>query len=184
MNLNELESVTEQVVTLLEADEWTLDKLSTATVNELVAYKGIGKITAERIIEEAASLLNKKGLEDADRLAKEYYYQKTPPSKIALDWEKEGLSVTELALTSVRALVALKGIDESLAIQIISAAQDILNERKLYESHLTIPGSNPKVTSAAFPVEWLSGAVAPPPMAVRVKRVFDEAVSAYARANG
>jgi hypothetical protein len=110
----ELKSLKSEALALLEADGWTIEKLATATARELIAYKGIGRVGAAKAIAEAAEILNTQGLDDADRLAEEHYYQKAPPAKILTDWEGGGLPLKSVALTSARALAALKGIDEAL----------------------------------------------------------------------
>jgi len=180
MRLDEMESLTAPMVALLEADGWTVETLATATIKALVPYKGIGKVTAKNAIIEAGKLMNREGLDNAKQLEKEYYYQKSPPRKILNDWGSEGLSVQNVALASARGLAALKGIDEVLALRIISAAQSIVNELKLYESRVSMPSNpGPTVASSAFPIEWLDGTVEPPLMGVRVERNFKRAKEAY-----
>jgi ribosomal protein S13 len=182
MKLSELKSLTGPQAATLEANGRTVENLATSTVKQLTAYKGIGKITAQKVIEEAAALINSQGLEDAEQLAKERYYQKAPARKIVEDWVRDdGMILQDIAMASAHALAAVKGIKFDQALEIISAAQDILNKEKLYESR-QIGGSVPETvpaTSAAFPAEWLSGAVEPPPMGARVARNFERAQEAY-----
>jgi hypothetical protein len=179
----ELKSLKSDALALLVTDEWTLEKLATATVKELMAYKGIGRVGAANAIAEATKILNDLGLEDADMLAAEHYYQKASPAKILEDWENDGLPIEVIALSSARALAVLKGIGEPLALRLISAAQGIVNKRGLQKSLVFIE-SPVLETSAAFDEKWLSGAVAPPPMSIRVQRNFDEAQRKYKEING
>lgn len=175
----ELKSLKDVPLALLEADGWTIEKLATATAKELVIYKGIGRVGAAKIIAEAAEILNEQGLADADRMASERYYQKVPLAKVLTDWEEDGLPIKNVALTSARALGALKGIDEALVIRLISAAQDLLNERGLHQSRVYMPGTSVRQINSAFDEKWLSGKVAPPPMSIRVRRNFEAAQKEY-----
>jgi hypothetical protein len=126
--------------------------------------------------------LNEERAEDAGRLALENYYQKAPPAKILKDWEEAGLSLKAVALSSAQALVVMKGIDESLALRLISKAQDIVNERGLYESRIIAPAGSVRQTSSAFDEKWLSGEVEPPPMSIRVRQNFERAQEEYREA--
>ncbi len=181
----ELKSLKGEAAALLEADGWTIPKLAVATVKELVGYKGIGRVGAAKIIAEAAGIFNEQGLDDADRLAEEHYYQKAPLSKILVDWEDAGLPIKAVALTSARALAVLKGIEGPLAMRLISEAQDLLNKRGLYQSRIASPGGiDQRQTSAAFDEKWLSGEVEPPPMSIRIRRNFKAAQREYRASNG
>jgi hypothetical protein len=183
MTLAELKSLKGDVATMLDAAGWTVEKLATATVKGLMVHKGIGRVGAAKIIAEAAEILNAQGLEDADRLARERYYQKAPLTKILEDWEEAGLPLDVVALTSNIALAALKGIDEAFAMRLISKAQDIVNRRGLYQSR-ALPGGPTRKINAAFDEKWLSGEADPPEMSVRVKRNFEQAKNEYRAANG
>jgi hypothetical protein len=180
MSLDMMETLNDNQAAMLAIDGWTVEKLAVGTVKELTSYKGIGRVGAKNIIAEAAEILNEQGLEDAEQLAEERYYQKAPLAKVLTDWEDEGLDIQEVALTSARALAALKGIDEDLAIRLISKAQDLINQRGLYQSKAVVPyGGTPRETSPAFPVAWLIGDEEPPPMSTRVRRLFDKAKEEY-----
>jgi hypothetical protein len=183
MNL-ELKSLKPEAVSLLEADGWTIEKLAVATIKELVAYKGIGRVGGGNAIAEATEILNQQGLEDAETLAIERYYQKAPLAKILTDWEEAGLSIEAVALSSARALVVLKNIEKSLALKLISAAQNIVNKRALYQSRVATPGAEARQINPAFDEKWLSGEVEPPPMSLRVQRNFEKAQREYRAANG
>jgi hypothetical protein len=88
-------------------------------------------------------------------------------------------------LTSARALAALKGIDEALALRLISKAQDLVNKRGLYQSRIAaVPASPPRQINAAFDEKWLSGEVEPPLMSNRIRRNFEAAQGEYRVANG
>lgn len=178
----ELKSLKSEAAALLEADSWTVEKLAVATVKELVAYKGIGRVGAAKIIAEAVDALNATGLEEAEGMATEHYYKKFAPETILKDWEADGLGVKTVALSSsARALAALKGIGEALALQLISAAQNIVNERGLYQSQTVLAGPV-RQTNAAFDEKWLSGEVEPA-MSIRVRRNFEVAQREYRAAN-
>lgn len=179
-----LKSLKREALEALEADQWTIETLAVATVNELVIYKGIGRVGAANAITEAAGLINDRGLTDADELATEHYYQKATPAKILKDWEDAGLPTKNVALTSARALAALKGIDEALALRLISVAQDVVNRQGLYESGSIGAIGVTRQNNSAFDEKWLSGEVEPPPMAIRVKRIFERTRDEYEAANG
>lgn len=185
MYIEELKSLTRPQVEILEEAGWSVEDIATSQIKDLTRLKGIGKVTARKVIEEAAFLLNEQGLEEAEQLAKERYYQKAPPAKILEDWAAEGLPVEVVALSTAAALARIKGIDESIAMRIISEAQDVLNRQKLYESR-TVAASDvaSKGASPAFPVAWLSGDEEPPPMSNRIRRNFETAREAYRKANG
>jgi ribosomal protein S13 len=183
MRLSELKSVNAQVGLLLEANDLTVEKLATATPRALTKFKGIGQVTAKRIIIEAGQLVNIEKADEARQMARQVYLQKAPTRKLVDDLiEEDGFSLQSLALAPVRALEGHKDIDAALAARIISQAQGQLNAQMLYEGRSGHYSGLPKETSAAFPVEWLSGQVAPPPMAIRVKRIFEQAKADYERA--
>lgn len=178
MSLNDMKSLTEMQRRLLEDDDWTVEKLARAEVKELTKVKGIGTATAPKIISEALGIINISSLDSP----KGSQYQNVPPRKVVLDWEEQGMNVLEIALASAGALVATKGVSQDLAIEVISAAQSIVNERNLYQGRQTaaiVMSSNPHAVSPAFPEEWLSGKVEPPQMSVRIKANFDQAKAAY-----
>lgn len=177
-----LKSLKPEAAALLEAGGWTIEKLATATAKELVT-KGIGRVGADKAIAEAAEVLNAQGLDEAQDLAGEHYYQKASLSKILTDWEEGGLSIKIIALTSARALAALKGIDEALALRLISTAQDLLNKRGLYQSRMVLPGGTTRQINAAFDEKWLSGEIEPPAMSIRVRRNFEAAQREYRETN-
>lgn len=179
MTLAELKSLKDDIAAMLETDGWTAEKLATATVKELTSYKGIGKVGAKNIIAEAAGVINEAGLKTADQLAIERYYQKAPPGKIIEDWEDEGLSPNIVALTTARGLAVLKGIDEALALRLISKAQGVVNKRGLHQSRVISPGGPIRSTSPAFDEKWLSGEAEPPDMSIRVRKNFERAQREY-----
>lgn len=189
MRLNDFRTITSQVAKLLEADKWTVDKLATATVKDLTGYTGIGKVTAEKIIAEAGEYVNQAGLSEAERLERERYLATAPVRKIVEDLAGEGFSLDMLALLHVSNLEGYKLISHDLAKEIISFAQKEINRQKLFESRAMATQAAVQQQSgnavqqqggnSAFPVEWLSGQVNPPPMSVRVRRAFEQAKAAY-----
>jgi hypothetical protein len=187
MSLSDIGALNQKQAAMLEFDEWTVEKLAVATVKKLTEYIGIGKITATGTIAEAIEILNERGLDEAKDLALEHHYQKASRATratILKHWEDSGLPIKAVALSSARALAALKGIDETLALQLISNAQGIVNKRGLSQSRIVAPGSPLRQTSAAFDERWLSGEVEAPPMSIRVRRNFEEAKKEYRAANG
>jgi hypothetical protein len=181
-SLDMMDTLNRDQAARLAMDVWTIEKLAIATVKELMTYKGIGRIGARKIIAEATEILNERGLEDADRLAEEHYYQKAPLAKILTDWEEGGLPAKAVALSSAASLAVMKGIDELLALRLISKAQDVVNKRGLYQSRIATPRGGVRQTNAAFDEKWLSGEVIPPAMSIRVRRNFERARREY-RAN-
>lgn len=175
----ELKSLKSEAAALLEADAWTIETIAVATVKKLMAYKGIGRVGAAHIIAEATEKLNEQGLEDADRLALEHCYKKASHATILKYWEDGGLPIKAVALSSARALAALKSIDETLALQLISNAQGIVNKRGLSQSRIATSGDAVRQTSAAFDEKWLSGEVEAPPMSIKVRRNFEQAQKEY-----
>jgi hypothetical protein len=182
MSLSDIGALNHKQAGLLEFHEWTIEKLAMATIKELVKYAGIGEITARRAIAEASAILNEQGLEAAEALAEEHYYQKAPLAKILTDWEEGGLPAKAVALSSAASLAVMKGIDEPLALRLISKAQDVVNKRGLYQSRIATPRGGVRQTNAAFDEKWLSGKVVPPAMSIRVRRNFERARREY-RAN-
>lgn len=178
-----LKSLKPELVTMLEADGWDVGKLAVTTVKKLVGYRGIGRVGAAKIIVEAAGTLNERRLDEADQLAEEHYYRKSSRAKVLTDWEEDGLPIENVALTSARALSALKGIDEALALRLISKAQDIFNKRGLYQSSMVLPGGRARQTNSAFDVRELSGEIQPRPMSNRIRRNFEAAQREYRAAN-
>lgn len=177
MNLSDL-SLTKSQIDVLESNGWAVSDIATANVSQLTRLKGIGRVTAEKVILEAVELLNTEGLQEAEHLAMERYYQKAPPAKVLEDWEEEGLFTLDVALYSASALALLKGITEDQALKIISYAQGVVNKEKLYESKVNSLAP-PKPSSPAFPEKWLSGEEEPPPMSIRIRRNFEKAKVEY-----
>lgn len=181
----ELKTITSQTVQILEADEWTIEKLSTASTKELTGYSGIGRTTAQKIIDEAQEILNDQMLSESEILDHKTSLATLPVDEVIQALVAEGLTIQVLALSPVRSLDGHRGIDRALAAQVISRAQGMVNEQGLLESKGIIISNVPeKPSSPAFPEEWLSGAEIPPPMSVRVKRTFDKAKAIYEAENG
>lgn len=49
--------VTEQVRAVLERDKWTFEALATIDPEVLESYRGIGKVTAQKIVEQSKKLM-------------------------------------------------------------------------------------------------------------------------------
>lgn len=68
--------LTQKVVDLLDADNWTLRSLATADEKTLTQYPGIGKVLAGKIIKESQTLVNELGMKES-RFADLQAYQST-----------------------------------------------------------------------------------------------------------
>jgi N utilization substance protein A len=56
-----IESITPKILEALEGAGWdTLEKLSKATLEDLIQIKGLGKVKAQKIIDEVQAILNKE----------------------------------------------------------------------------------------------------------------------------
>lgn len=184
-SLNELKAVPSQALEALEADNWTIEELSTASVKELTGYSGIGKATGQKIIVEAQSILDKWMLTETESLDRQAQLEVMPADAIIRELIDDGLTLQVIALSPVKVLEGHRGISRELAAKVISRAMEMVNERGLLESKGIVINDAPyKKTFAGFPEEWLSGAVEPPPMSVRVKRVFDQAKAEYEAGHG
>lgn len=58
--LADLRTLTKNLRTLLAGDVWSVEDLAKAKVKDLTKYKGVGKTTAELIIDEAQRLLEQE----------------------------------------------------------------------------------------------------------------------------
>lgn len=65
MKLTDNQYINDNVAGLLAKDNWTMDKIATANPAVLEKYKGIGAVTAKRIIDEAKRLVNEARLHEA-----------------------------------------------------------------------------------------------------------------------
>lgn len=185
MTLDEMKSIPDPARAALEADDWTVEKLSTAAIRELTGYSGIGKATAQKIIVEAQNILNKWMLTETEALDRQAQLAVMPLEMIIQELIDDGLTLQVIALSPVRNLEGHKGINRELAARLISRAMEMVNEKGLLESRGVVQNDAPyKKTSAAFPEEWLSGVVEPPPMSVRVRRSFEQAKADYEAENG
>lgn len=103
------------------------------------------------------------------------------PSAIVERLEADRWTIQDLALATIAQLSGYDGVGAKTAAKIISLAQTQVNEQGLYESAQQKRSSPVYLqgSTAAFPEEWLSGEVEPPPMSVRVKRAFEGAVIDY-----
>lgn len=69
MELGANKHIKPDLAKLLGRHSWTMNALATAQPKTLMMYKGVGQITAERIIAEAQKLVNDSGLHEAVQLA-------------------------------------------------------------------------------------------------------------------
>lgn len=65
MRLTDNKYITESVADLFVADKLTMEKLATTQTVHLTKYKGVGSVTAKRIIDEAKRLVNLAKMEEA-----------------------------------------------------------------------------------------------------------------------
>lgn len=70
-NLSDVKGVGKKEDTLKEAGIDSVEKLANANIDELTTLKGIGKATAEKIVENAKSLLNESTKDDSAELIQE-----------------------------------------------------------------------------------------------------------------
>jgi len=70
-NLSDVKGVGKKEDTLKEAGIDSVEKLANANIEELTTLKGIGKATAEKIVENAISLLNESTKDDSAELIQE-----------------------------------------------------------------------------------------------------------------
>ena len=75
-NLSDVKGVGKKEVTLKEAGIDSVEKLANASIEVLTTLKGIGKATAEKIVENAKSLLNKSTKDDSAELIQEEAIEK------------------------------------------------------------------------------------------------------------
>ena len=75
-NLSDVKGVGKKEDTLKEAGIDSVEKLANANIDELTTLKGIGKATAEKIVENAKSLLNKSTKDDSAELIQEEAIEK------------------------------------------------------------------------------------------------------------
>ncbi len=75
-NLSDVKGVGKKEVTLKEAGIDSVEKLANSKLEDLTELKGIGKATAEKIVENAKSLLNKSTKDDSAELIQEEAIEK------------------------------------------------------------------------------------------------------------
>lgn len=64
VNLADNKHIPKALMDTLEADEWTISKLSTTGLKQLTRYPGIGAVIAKRIIEESREMMNEVAREE------------------------------------------------------------------------------------------------------------------------
>lgn len=65
-DLNEIKSLGPMARKQMESDEWTVEQLATANWVRLTTYRGVGTLTAQRIVGEAQELVNQERLAQAE----------------------------------------------------------------------------------------------------------------------
>ena len=76
LNLSDVKGVGKKEDTLKEAGIDSVEKLANANIDKLTTLKGIGKATAEKLVENAKSLLNESTIDDSAELIKEKAIEK------------------------------------------------------------------------------------------------------------
>lgn len=87
-NLSDVKGVGKKEDTLKEAGIDSVEKLANANIDELTTLKGIGKATAEKIVENAKSLLNESTKDDSAELIQEEAIEKKEEEKAQEELKK------------------------------------------------------------------------------------------------
>ncbi|MFX0028023.1 MAG: helix-hairpin-helix domain-containing protein [Candidatus Hermodarchaeota archaeon] len=87
-NLSDVKGLGKKEETLKEAGIDSVEKLANANVDELISLKGIGKTTAEKIIESAKILLSDTVIEESSELTEEQVKQKEELEKAQEELKK------------------------------------------------------------------------------------------------
>jgi len=87
-NLSDVKGVGKKEDTLKEAGIDSVEKLANANIEELTTLKGIGKATAEKIVENAKSLLNESTKDDSAELIQEDAIEKKEKEKALEELKK------------------------------------------------------------------------------------------------
>ncbi|MFW9882662.1 MAG: helix-hairpin-helix domain-containing protein, partial [Candidatus Thorarchaeota archaeon] len=80
-NLSDIKGLGKKEDTLKEAGIDSVEKLANASIVELTALKGIGKATAEKIVENAKNLLNESTTDKSAKQLKEETIEKIDEEK-------------------------------------------------------------------------------------------------------
>jgi len=87
-NLSDVKGVGKKENTLKEAGIDSVEKLANANIDELTTLKGIGKATAEKLVENAKNLLNESTKDDSAELIKEEAIEKKEEEKAQEELKK------------------------------------------------------------------------------------------------
>ncbi len=82
LRLEDVKGLGKKIDTLKEAAIDSVEKLANASIDKLTALKGIGKATAEKIVENAKNLLNEFAKDDSVKLIKEEATEKKDEVKV------------------------------------------------------------------------------------------------------
>ena len=142
MQLEDNKCITEKVIKSLEADGWTISKLATAGVSQLAKYDGIGKITAQRIINESRKLMNEATIVETEEMIRTARQRRTPLEVIGM-LEANNWTLEEIATTDPDKL--LDYCYKNTAKDTIQLARQLVNEVQYSRSDLatiaTLTGS-------------------------------------------
>jgi ribosomal protein S13 len=87
-NLSDVKGVGKKEGTLKEAGIDSVEKLANAKTDDLTSLKGIGKATAEKIIENAKIILNETPKEDSIETSEEDSIEKIEEEKVKEELKK------------------------------------------------------------------------------------------------
>jgi len=88
LNLSDVKGVGKKEDTLKEAGIDSVEKLANANVEDLISLKGIGKATAEKIVENAKNLLNETTKDDSTATIQEEAIEKKEEEKAQEELKK------------------------------------------------------------------------------------------------
>lgn len=68
MDLKENKYIPKRLIPAFEKDKLTMESLATTSIKRLIQYRGVGLMLAQRIVDEAARLVNTTKLEESAKL--------------------------------------------------------------------------------------------------------------------
>ncbi|MFX0082306.1 MAG: helix-hairpin-helix domain-containing protein [Candidatus Hodarchaeota archaeon] len=127
-NLSDIKGLGKKEDTLKEAGIDSVEKLANASINDLTTLKGIGKTTAEKLVENAKNLLNKSIKDDSAKPIKEDTIEKKEEEKALEEIKKLEEKKTELQGKKVEegdfVLVKITGRTQKGTIFRVSSEED------------------------------------------------------------
>ncbi|MFX1529833.1 MAG: helix-hairpin-helix domain-containing protein [Promethearchaeota archaeon] len=127
-NLSDVKGLGKKEDTLKEVGIDSVEKLANANIDELTTLKGIGKATAEKLVENARSLLNESILDDSTGLIKEEAIEEDKQEKVHEERKKLEEKKTKLQGKNVEEgdfiLVKITGRTQKGIIFRVSSEED------------------------------------------------------------